>query len=306
MRFFVHGPSFTRAAAVGLTITLVAAAHFALPFRSLHAHEGAGELAHASRIVAIGSSITEIIYALGLERRLVARDSTSLFPRAAANLPDVGYMRQLSPEGVLSVGPDAILAVEGSGPPETIEVLKKASVPFVAIPESFDRQGIVAKIRHVGAALGEPSEADELAQKVDAELAAAEKATAGIGSRKRVLFVLSMQGGKILASGQGTAADGMIRLAGGVNAVSGFQGYKQLTDEAVIEARPNLILMMDRGGALEITDTELLASAALAATPAGKAQNIIRMDGLYLLGFGPRTAAAVRDLSNSLYGDAAK
>jgi iron complex transport system substrate-binding protein len=97
----------------------------------------------------------------------------------------------------------------------------------------------------------------------------------------------------------------MIRLAGGVNAVSGFQGYKQLTDEAVIEAAPDLVLMMDRGGP-GVAEADPLASAAIAATPAGRSKNLVRMDGLYLLGFGPRTAAAVRDLSQSLYGDEAK
>ena len=295
-----------RAAAIGLTLALSATSLIAPPVGVGRAEGGASDVAHASRLVAIGSSVTEIIYALGLEKRLVARDSTSMYPEAAMKLPDVGYMRALSPEGVLSVDPDAILAVDGSGPPGTIEVLKKASVPFIAIPESFDRQGILEKIKLVGATLGEAAKANELATKVDAELANAEKATADIKERKRVLFVLSMQGGKILASGQGTAADGMIRLAGGINAVSGFQGYKQLTDEAVIEAGPDLVLMMDRGGGPGVADADLLASAAIAATPAGQARNLVRMNGLYLLGFGPRTAAAVRDLSQALYGDQAK
>lgn len=152
--------------------------------------------------------------------------------------------------------------------------------------------------------MGEAEKAEALAQEVDAHLADAEEATSAIQERKRVLFALSMQGGKILASGQGTAADGIIRLAGGVNAVSGFHGYRQLTEEAVIEARPDMILMMtSEGGGPGAGDAELSANPAIAATPAGRAGNIVRMDGLYLLGFGPRTAAAVRDLSRALYGD---
>ena len=83
-------------------------------------------LPDASRLVSIGDSITEIIFALGEQDRLVARDSTSTYPPAATALPDVGYMRALSPEGVLSVNPSAIVAVEGSGPVETLDVLKKA------------------------------------------------------------------------------------------------------------------------------------------------------------------------------------
>ena len=260
-------------------------------------------LGNASRIVAIGGSITEIVYALGEEHRLAGRDSTSLYPDAALALPDVGYMRQLSPEGVLSVDPDGMLALEGSGPPEALDVLKKASVPLVMVPETFDRDGILAKIRAVGKALGVEAEADGLTRSVGAELDAATALTAGIDDRRRVLFVLSLQGGKVLASGTGTAADGMISLAGGVNAVTGFSGYKQLTDEAIIEARPEIIMMMARGGDLDIAEAELFALPALAATPAARNRKLVKMNGLYLLGFGPRTASAIRDLARSLYGD---
>jgi iron complex transport system substrate-binding protein len=111
-----------------------------------------------------------------------------------------------------------------------------------------------------------------------------------------------LQGGKILASGTDTAADGMIKLAGAVNAIDGFTGYKQLTDEAVISAKPDAILLMQRAGQ-SMTDEQVLQHPAIGSTPAGEAKNIIRMDGAYLLGFGPRTANAIRDLASGLYGD---
>src|SRR5262245_9834795 len=97
------------------------------------AEQGAEVFEDPSRIASIGGSVTEIGYALGEEDRLVARDSTSLYPEAALKLPDVGYMRALSPEGVLSVNPTGLLVVEGSGPREAIDVLKKASVPFITV-----------------------------------------------------------------------------------------------------------------------------------------------------------------------------
>ena len=258
----------------------------------------------ASRIVAIGGSVTEIIYALGEEDRLIARDTTSVFPEAALELPDVGYIRQLSPEGVISVDPSLIIALEGSGPPEAVEVLEKASIPMVTVPDRYDREGILEKIRIVGDVLDVEDKAAALAADTDADLKAAEQATADIAERKKVLFVLSLQGGRILASGTNSAADGIISMAGGVNAVTEYEGYKQLTDEAVIEAAPDVILAMDRGGDHETQANDLLAHPAIAATPAAKTGSVVRMDGAYLLGFGPRTAAAVRDLSAALYGDA--
>lgn len=258
--------------------------------------------AEAKRIVSVGGSLTEIVYALGAQDRLVARDSTSTFPAEAASLPDVGYMRALSPEGVLSVQPDAILMLEGSGPPEAVEVLRKASVPMVFVPERFDSEGILAKIRVVGEALGLSDETKRFEAQVAADLAEAAASAAAIAERKRVLFVLSLQGGKILASGEGTAAAGILALAGAENAVGGFIGYRQLTDEAVIEARPDVVLVMAREGSLAISRDEILAQPAIAATPAGETGAVIAMDGLYLLGFGPRTAQAARDLAADLYG----
>lgn len=257
-----------------------------------------------SRLVSVGGSLTEIVYALGEEERLVARDSTSMFPPEALGLPDIGYMRALSPEGVLSIDPSVIVMLEGSGPPEALEVLEKASVPLVVVPERFDEAGILEKIAVVGKVLGVEDKAGELAARVADDIDAARAATAEIEQRKKVLFVLSLQGGRVLASGTGTAADGIIALAGGVNAVTAYPGYKQLSDEAIIEAAPDVILAMDRGGDHETQASDLLDHPALAATPAARKRSVVRMDGAFLLGFGPRTADAARKLAAALYGDA--
>jgi iron complex transport system substrate-binding protein len=276
---------------------------------SAHATEGMTTFPDSSRIVAVGGSVTEIIYALGEEKRLIARDSTSVYPEAAFGLPDVGYMRALSPEGVLSVKPSAILALAGSGPKEAVDVLKKAAVPFIEVPDTFDHDGIVRKIEVIGKAIGTEGKATRLAAEVDADLDAAEALTANIKDRKRVLFILTLQDGKILGSGSNTAADGIIRFAGGVNAMEGFSGYRQLSDEAIITAKPDMILMMDRGdggSSHAAVEEQLFALPAIQSTPAGEQRKFLRMNGAYLLGFGPRTADAVRDLATALYGDAIK
>ncbi|TGQ78932.1 hemin ABC transporter substrate-binding protein [Mesorhizobium sp. M8A.F.Ca.ET.207.01.1.1] len=280
--------------AIGLSLAFAA-------MQPAGADEGVSVFVDPSRIAAIGGSITEIVYALGEEKRLVARDSTSNYPKAALDLPDVGYMRQLSPEGVLSVNPTGILALYGSGPKEAVDVLKKTSIPFIEVPELYSREGILQKVRIVGKALGVEAKAEVLAKALDAKLTAAEKQTASIKERKRVLFVLSIQSGKILAAGSETAADGMVKLAGGVNAVEGFSGYKQMSDEAIITARPDVILMMTNAGP-PVSDDELFGNPSIASTPAGTARKLLRIDGAYLLGFGPRTADAIHDLAVSLYG----
>ena len=254
-------------------------------------------------IVSIGGSVTEIIFALGAGNQLVARDTTSTFPQAATALPDVGYMRALSPEGVLSVDPALIVAEEGAGPPDTIAILKAADVRFVSVPQRYTANGIASKIKTVGKAIGARMKAEALADHVTTELAqTVARSRNRTGTDKSVLFVLSTQGGRIMASGTGTAPAAMMEMAGARNAITGFEGYKPLTDEAVIAAAPDVILMMDRQGSHDSSPADLVALPSVAATPAGRTGAVIRMNGLYLLGFGPRTAYAVRDLHDALYG----
>jgi len=253
----------------------------------------------AERILSIGGAVTEIVVALGAGDQLVGRDTTSTHPEPVTELPDVGYMRQLAPEGVLSVDPTLILAAEGAGPPETIDVLAATDIRLVTVPDGHGAAALAEKIRVVGAALGREDAAAALAERTLERLRGVAR-TAGAAA-PRVMFVLSAQGGRIMASGRGTAADAVIGLAGGRNAVTEFAGYKPLSDEAILAAAPEAIVTMDRGDAA-VARADLLAQPAIAATPAGRAGRVIAMDGLRLLGFGPRTPAAVADLAAALHG----
>lgn len=280
---------------------LVAATFAASPLQAEELHK----FADTSRLVSIGGSLTEIFYELGAEGTLAARDQTALYPEAALKLPDVGYMRALAPEGVLSVKPSGLLVIEGSGPPEALEVLSHAGVEYQTVPEGYSAEGVITKVRAVGAALGLEGKAEALASKLDGEFAALKTRTDAIETPKRVLFILSNQGGQIQASGTGTAADGIIALAGAENAITEYQGYRPLSEEAITAAAPDAILLMDRGGDHGATEADLLAHPAIALTPAGQSKAIYRMDGAYLLGFGPRTPAAAAELADDLYGKAA-
>ncbi|WP_312526404.1 ABC transporter substrate-binding protein [Paracoccus sp. (in: a-proteobacteria)] len=266
----------------------------------------------AKKVLSIGGTLTEIVYALGEEGRLVGRDTTSSYPAAALALPDVGYVRALSPEGVLSVGPDLIIADQGAGPPEALSVLKGANIPFVEVPDTYSAEGIVTKITLVADALGVPDKGAALAGKVRTDLSDIADLGAKVEAPKKVMFILSLQGGRIMAGGEGTAADAIISLAGGTNALQGISGYKPITDEAVTAAQPDVILMMDRGAA----DADAAANgssdhaqasqnaldlAAIKTTPAGQNGAVVFMDGLLLLGFGPRTAEAARELHHAIY-----
>ena len=181
-------------------------------------------------------------------------------------------------------------------------MLKQAGVHYVEVTGDGTPESIARKIRLVGDALGVPEKGAALAQKTEADLAAAIKAAAPAdgATRKKVLFVLSAQDGRLMSGGDDTAAEAIIRMAGGQNAVSGFQGYKPLSPEAVQKAAPDVILMMDRGGDHSASNEELFALPQLATSPAAETGSVVRMSGILLLGFGPRTPDAVRELSTAL------
>ena len=254
------------------------------------------------RIVTIGGDITEIVYALGAGDRVIARDTTSSYPAEAANKPDIGYMRALSAEGVLSVKPDLIIAVEGAGPKDAITLLESASVPIVIVPERRSGDSIVAKIKLIADILGESERGNKMATTLDARFTALETAIAKIpaGERKKAVFLMSMNGGKPMAAGQKTAADAMIQLAGGINPMAAVEGYKPASDEALIAAQPEVVVMMNSASGAPKPEV-VFDSPALRSTPAAKNQALVAMDGLYLLGFGPRTADAARDLAHAIY-----
>jgi iron complex transport system substrate-binding protein len=258
-------------------------------------------VADAGRIVSIGGAVTEILYALGLDDRVIAVDTTSLFPeRALREKPNVGYMRQLSPEGVLGLNPSLVLAAEGAGPKDAIAVLEAAHIPFVLVPDHFTGEGIIDKIRLVAAATGETARGECLVRAVDSDLAALAQVRGRIARRERVLFVLSFMNDRPMVSGRNTAADGILRLAGAENAMTIYEGYKLVNDEAIIAAQPDAILVMDRA-AHRLDAETVFRHPAFTSTPAATRRRFISMNGLYLLGFGPRTARAARDLAAALY-----
>jgi iron complex transport system substrate-binding protein len=255
----------------------------------------------SKRIISIGGAITEILYAMGLEDRIVGVDITSIFPpQAMKEKPNVGYMRQLSPEGVLGLGPTLVLANDGSGPKEAVAVLESTSVPFVRIPDHFTADGIIERIRLVAASTGVPARGECLVKHVNAGLSQLAALRKKIERPARVIFILSFTNGKPMIAGRGTAADGIIRLAGAENAFSDFEGYKMVSDEAIVAAQPDAILGMKRSN-FNMTPDDIFRHPAFGLTPAAKGKSYISMDALYLLGFGPRTAQAASDLAHALY-----
>lgn len=258
-------------------------------------------LADTSRLLVAGGAITEIVYALGLADRIVAVDSTSLFPpEALKDKKNVGYFRALSTEGVLSMAPTAILASDKAGPPEVVRALKASATPYVEIDDRPTPDALLARVAMIAAALGVAAKGAALSRGIAEGFTALDARRRIAKSLPAALFVLSYANGRAVVGGKGTAADAMLELAGVRNVAAGLDGYKPLTDEGLIALAPEAIVVAARMGAGGPLRAELLASRAVGATPAGARRAIVEMDGLYLLGFGPRAPQAAAELMDAL------
>ncbi|MBB4038813.1 iron complex transport system substrate-binding protein [Microvirga flocculans] len=258
----------------------------------------------ARRIVSVGGAVTEILYRLGKAEEIVGVDSTSLFPEEALGTKaNVGYVRSLGAEGVLSLNPTLVIASEGAGPPDALKLIEQAGIPVVRVPDEPSPGGIVKRVEIIAQAVGAAGPGVALVKEIEAGFARLSDARARVTRPARALFVLSLQNGRPLVGGQGTTADAMLALAGAANVASSLTGWKPLSDEGLIAAAPEAVVMMSHGPGGAASDP--FAFPAFAATPAAAKKRLIVMDSLYLLGFGPRTPEAARRLMAALHPDQA-
>lgn len=269
------------------------------------AMEAAGHLSDVkidtARIVSIGGGVTEIVYALDFGGQVVGVDTSSVYPEAATKLPQVGYQRQLSAEGILSLKPTVVLATTDAGPPAALEQLRSAGVPVVSILADANVAGANARLRAVAQALAVPDRGEALVSRLGIDLSTAQSRIANVQSKPKVLFIYARGGGTLNVSGTATAADEMIRLAGAENAVTAYEGFKPFTAEAAVAAAADVLLLPARGLDSLGGPDGLLGLPGIAMTPAGRAGRIVSMDDLLLLGFGPRTGLALQELAQRLH-----
>lgn len=249
------------------------------------------------RIVTAGASVTEIVCLLGLADRIVAVDSSSRELDQVRDKPDIGYVRTLGAEGVLSQKPDLVLLSGEAGPPPVITQIRDTGTPVVTIEAGRSLDAVAAKIRAVAAAVGREAEGEEVAAKLNAELFTLRELVAGREDKPSVVFLHARGGHNLMAAGRGTAAHAMIEACGGRNACADFEGYKPLSAESFAAMAPDCVVVSE---SIVATDDELVGSVpGLAETPAARNGRVIRVDDAAFLGFGPRSAAAATRVASS-------
>ncbi|WP_027013953.1 heme/hemin ABC transporter substrate-binding protein [Comamonas composti] len=254
--------------------------------------QAASQVQPARRLVSLSGALTEMVYHLGAESLLVGTDTTSLYPEAAQKTAKVGYVRQLSAEGLLALRPDAVIGTMEAGPAVVLDQLRAAGVRVSLIEGSNDWAEVQAKLQLVGRETGRASQAQALQLKLDRQWQQVQERVARAGRQPRALFMLA-HGGTPSVAGRGTSAHALISMAGGVNAGAAFEGYRPLTAEAMAAAAPDVLINTEPGIEAMGGETAFWRRPELALTPAFARKALVMVDAGQLLGFGPRLPEAV-------------
>lgn len=256
---------------------------------------------NVEKIASAGGDITEILFEIGVGDKVVAVDSTSIFPEAVRELPGIGYVRELSAEGVLSTGANVLIGSHDMGTPAVMDNLKTAGMRVEFAPDGVGSQRYVDKVNFVARILGRETRGAEMIDTYNSAISQVTTRAKALSRKPRVLMLLSVRDGSPIAAGRDTTGHDMIEVTGGQNMAS-FEGWKPMNSEAIIAAAPDIILMsslhLERIGGLDV----IMGRPDIGATPSGENQAYAVLSPQMMLQFGPRSPIAMNDIITAYEG----
>lgn len=257
------------------------------------------------RWVSAGGALSEWVAALGGEQKLVGVDTTSQHPESLKALPSIGYQRQLSAEGVLSLRPDVLVGTEEMGPPPVLAQIRGAGVKVELLSSKADLAAVETNLQQLGRLLGNENQARQLFADYRQQLAALQGKIKQLQTRQAapgVILLVGHAGAKPMIAGKGTAGDWLLKQAGARN-LADNEGYKNFSVEALAVLDPDVLVFADRSLSGEQALQALLKeNPALSASRAARSNRLIELDPTLLVGgLGPRLPTTLQNLSTAFY-----
>lgn len=260
--------------------------------------------APAQKIVSLAPSNTELLFALGAEKQIIARDDFSNYPEAATSIASVGgNMGKLNLEEIARLQPDLILASPLTSP-EGIQSLKTItpSVFVVPNPQSFD--ALFTNLKTVGLLTGRSAEAETLVNELSARVKAVEEKVTQVTERPKVFYELdATDPAKPWTAGPGTFIDMIIGKAGGQNLGASLQGeWVQVSQEELIVQNPDIILLGDAtyGG---VKPADVAARPGWEAIAAVKNNQVFEFNDDLVSRPGPRMVQGLEEMARIFHPD---
>ncbi len=266
-------------------------------------------VADTSRVVAldIAGSLAATVWGLGFGSTLVGRDQSTTFS-GAADLPLMttgGH--SVNSEAIIALHPTLVITDGTIGPRDVVEQLRDVGITVVFLENAPSFDGAEALARDVAAVYGAPEVGDRLAERIRSEITSTENAIRGFapvpGLRMMFLYLRGGSGVYYLF-GEESGADVLIDALGGVDVAEeiGWRGMQPITDEAIVAADPDLVLVMTDGlASVGGIDGLLDQLPAIGLTTAGQHRRFVDMADGQILSFGPRSAAVLDALARAIY-----
>ena len=266
----------------------------------------------ADRIIGldIAGSIAATLFGLGLGDNVIGRDSSTTFADAM-DLPVVTSSgHSINSESVIALRPDLVITDGTVGPTDVVLQLRDAGIAVVFVDTDPSIEGVGELARQVAAAVGAPDAGETLAARLADEMVAKVAEIAAIApadedQKIRMLFLyLRGSAGIYYLFGEESGADTLIESLGGVDVAGeiGWSGMKPMTDEALVSANPDLILVMTDGlASVGGVDALLESKPAIALTKAGQNKRFVDMADGEILSFGPRASGVLDALARAIY-----
>ncbi len=254
----------------------------------------------SSRIASVDANATEILQALGMTDQLVAVDMTSqpLLP-TSVSVPDLGYHRLLSAEGILSSEPTLVIGSSHMGPPAVVDTIETTDIELIRLPAANSMAGLIENIELLGNALGKSSASQQLVAKIEQQQSAISEAQNG--QSLSMIFLLDLTGRGLSKAGQGTTGESLVQLLGGQN-LSDYAGYKTISMESVLELNPDVILVGSRDTNADAAAELLADNPLLQHTNAVQNQRMLTVDAsLMVAGVSPGVMQEAQRLSQLIF-----
>jgi len=256
--------------------------------------------AEPRKIVSLTPAATETLFELGVGDRVVGKvEDFSVYPPAAADVPDVAKYGSVDVEKIVGLGTDLVIAGgDNFNPPESIARLRSLGVPVLVI-FAPDVRTALADIELMGRAVGRAAEGTSLAHDIQATFDQVAAATAGLDT-PRVFYELDATQGFF-----GPAPDyfgtEMIRVAGGDPLTSGTPGVYQIEAEQILAFDPQVILLGD--AAYGVTPDQVAQRPGWDVLSAVKSGAVRPIDDVIVTRPGPRLIDGIRALALAIHPD---
>ncbi|WP_371196234.1 hemin ABC transporter substrate-binding protein [Glaciecola sp. SC05] len=267
-----------------------------LCFLAIQFSASASTLAKADmRIVSAGGSITEILYALGMQASIVGTDTSSSYPDDVSGLPKVGYYRQLSTEGVLKLKPSHVFAVKGLGPDAVLQQLESMGVTIYVFEQERSEQGLKDLVMQIAQKLGREEQAKDLNAQITRQLAQ----LPSINNALKPSFLMSVNERGLMAAGDNTVPNLLFKALKLNNPFTEFEGFKPISSESLLASGTNIIFLPQHQ-ARGMSPIKLCELAALSTWAKIHGCNLHVVDSLMFLGLTPRLALAAEQMAHAI------